>query len=66
MDKKLTAKLIEQTRMQGINFRPLGIGRAPSDADVDEYADVDVRGAFVQMRASEDCREWCAGSLLAL
>lgn len=44
MDKKLTAKLIEQTRMQGINFRPLGIGRAPSDADVDEYADVDVRG----------------------
>lgn len=44
MDKKLTARLIEQTRMQGVDFRPLGIGRAPSDADVDEYADVDVRG----------------------
>lgn len=44
MDKKLTAKLIEQIRMQSINFSPLDIGRAPSDADVDEYADVDVRG----------------------
>lgn len=44
MDKELTARLIEQTRMQSINFSPLDIGRAPSDADVDEYADVDVRG----------------------
>lgn len=44
MDKELTAKLIEQTRMQGVDFRPLGGGRAASDAEFDECADVGVGG----------------------
>lgn len=42
MDKELTARLIEQTRMQGVDFRPLGGGRAASDAEFDECADVGV------------------------
>lgn len=44
MDKELTAKLIEQTRMQDIDFRPLGGSRSSSDAEIDECADVGVVG----------------------
>lgn len=44
MDKELTARLIEQTRMQGIDFRPLGGGRSSSDAEIGECADVGVGG----------------------